>query len=197
MRFNLSQSAEATGKSKSVIWSALKSGKLSYISKDSSGYEIDSSELFRVFKKVEKEDVERKRTERKEIERERIIKNDKKERGERKKNEDHNDYIELKQKLFYSEANVRDLEKDIKHLEEKNRILLESLEKAEGYISAWQKQANQLLLQAPSKDRVEAPPEKEGVEDREELIKRVQRETIKQHKEYLTKNNLLNESPLV
>lgn len=51
---SLSRAASLTGKSKSVISQALKSGKISYISKDSSGYKIDPSELFRVFSKNEK-----------------------------------------------------------------------------------------------------------------------------------------------
>lgn len=48
-KFTLGQAAKATGKSKSTISKALKSGKISYTEKSSSGYEIEASELFRVF----------------------------------------------------------------------------------------------------------------------------------------------------
>jgi len=49
--FNLNQAAIETGKAKSTIFNALKSGKLSYIEKNKDGYKIDASELFRVFQK--------------------------------------------------------------------------------------------------------------------------------------------------
>ncbi len=45
----LSQAAKATGKSKSVISKALKTGVISFVEKDDSGYKIDPAELFRVF----------------------------------------------------------------------------------------------------------------------------------------------------
>jgi hypothetical protein len=45
----LNQAAKVTGKSKGTISKALKEGRLSYLSKDESGYKIDPSELNRVF----------------------------------------------------------------------------------------------------------------------------------------------------
>lgn len=45
----LSQAAKETGRSKSTIFKAIESGKLSYIEKTTAGYKIDPSELFRVF----------------------------------------------------------------------------------------------------------------------------------------------------
>jgi hypothetical protein len=172
---NASEAAKLAGISKATMCRALKSGKLSYISIGSEGYKIELSELSRVYD----------------------LKQVKQNETGMKQHETPVKQSETVTGMSDDEVRIRELEKDYKHLEEKQKILLENLEKAEGYISAWQKQANQLLLQAPSTDRVKAPPEKEAVEDREELIKRVQRETIKQHKEYLTKNNLLNESPFV
>jgi hypothetical protein len=47
--FTLNQAAKACGRSKGTISKALASGKLSYLSKDDSGYRIDAAELFRVF----------------------------------------------------------------------------------------------------------------------------------------------------
>lgn len=52
---SLSQAAKETGKSKGTISKYLKNGKLSYVSKDESGYKIDPAELFRVFPKVNAE----------------------------------------------------------------------------------------------------------------------------------------------
>jgi len=46
---SLRQAAEATGKSKSTISKALTSGKITYMSKDETGYKIEPSELFRVY----------------------------------------------------------------------------------------------------------------------------------------------------
>lgn len=57
----LSQAAKETGRSKSTIFKAIESGKLSYIEKTTAGYKIDPSELFRVFPidgKTNKENVE-------------------------------------------------------------------------------------------------------------------------------------------
>ncbi len=45
----LGQSAKETGRSKSTIFKALESGKLSYVEKTTAGYKIDPAELFRVF----------------------------------------------------------------------------------------------------------------------------------------------------
>jgi hypothetical protein len=61
---SLSEAAEVTGKSKSVIHKALTKGKISYIEKNESGYKIDPSELFRVFPKntTENTKTERSRT---------------------------------------------------------------------------------------------------------------------------------------
>lgn len=53
----LGQAAKEAGVSKSTVSKALKSGKLSYVSKTSAGYEIDPAELFRVFPKKPQEPV--------------------------------------------------------------------------------------------------------------------------------------------
>jgi hypothetical protein len=49
MKYTLSQSATATGKSKATIQRAIKSGKISASKTSSGAYEIDPSELHRVF----------------------------------------------------------------------------------------------------------------------------------------------------
>lgn len=49
MKYTLSQAAEATGKNKATIQRAIKSGKISALKNSSGAYEIDPSELHRVF----------------------------------------------------------------------------------------------------------------------------------------------------
>lgn len=53
----LGQAAKEARVSKSTVSKALKSGRLSYVSKTSAGYEIDPAELFRVFPKKPQEPV--------------------------------------------------------------------------------------------------------------------------------------------
>lgn len=52
--YTLREAAKATGVSRTTIHNALKSGKISYANKTSSGYKIEPSELFRVFEPVNK-----------------------------------------------------------------------------------------------------------------------------------------------
>ena len=49
MKYSLSEAAKATGKNKTTIQRAIKSGKISASKGDSGSYEIDPSELHRVF----------------------------------------------------------------------------------------------------------------------------------------------------
>lgn len=49
MKYSLSEAANATGKNKTTIQRAIKSGKISAAKSDSGSYEIDPSELHRVF----------------------------------------------------------------------------------------------------------------------------------------------------
>jgi len=49
MKYTLSQAAEATGKNKTTIQRAIKNGKISAQKNDHGAYEIDPSELHRVF----------------------------------------------------------------------------------------------------------------------------------------------------
>lgn len=54
MKYTLSQAATATGKNKATIQRAIKSGKISAKKNSSGAYEIDPSELHRVFPATEK-----------------------------------------------------------------------------------------------------------------------------------------------
>lgn len=49
MKYSLSEAAKATGKNKTTIQRAIKSGKISASKGDSGSYEIDPAELHRVF----------------------------------------------------------------------------------------------------------------------------------------------------
>lgn len=49
MQYSLSEAAKATGKNKTTIQRAIKSGKISAAKGDSGSYEIDPAELHRVF----------------------------------------------------------------------------------------------------------------------------------------------------
>lgn len=57
MKYSLSEAANATGKNKTTIQRAIKSGKISAHKGDSGSYEIDPSELHRVFPPVAAEPV--------------------------------------------------------------------------------------------------------------------------------------------
>lgn len=59
MHLSLGQAAKETGKSKSVISNALHSGRLSGKRNDKGGWEIDPSELFRVFTKQNAKEPEK------------------------------------------------------------------------------------------------------------------------------------------
>jgi hypothetical protein len=59
--WTLGQAAKETGRSKSLLHKALKSGRLSFVSKDSSGYKIDPAELYRVFPQEHTPEVEKER----------------------------------------------------------------------------------------------------------------------------------------
>ena len=54
MYFTIGQAAKETGKAKSTIKKAIDSGELSVSEKNSRGFKIDASELFRVFPKRSK-----------------------------------------------------------------------------------------------------------------------------------------------
>lgn len=49
MKYSLSEAAKATGKNKTTIQRAIKNGKISAVKGDSGSYEIEPSELHRVF----------------------------------------------------------------------------------------------------------------------------------------------------
>lgn len=63
MKYTLSAAANVTGKSKATIFRAIKSGRLSYESKEGNRYQIDAAELFRVFPRNVSENVQENKVE--------------------------------------------------------------------------------------------------------------------------------------
>lgn len=103
----LNQAAKEVEKSPSTIHKALKNGKLSYISKDETGYKIDPAELYRVFPKNSKE-------------------NSKKENDRINTNTHSNSGNTQKEAL-----EIKLLLQELEHEKEKNKLLSEQLRKTE------------------------------------------------------------------
>lgn len=120
---SLSQAAEETGKSKSVISKALKSGKLSHNGKDENGYKIDPAELFRVFPKNS----------------ENGSKNIKKERSRTPENDIENAF------------KIKELELKLEVETKEKSFYKEQYSKMETDRDDWKNQAQKLLLAAPEK----------------------------------------------
>lgn len=121
--FSLSQAAEETGKSKSVISKALKSGRLSHNGKGENGYKIDPAELFRVFPKNSKNDA----------------KNSEKERSRTPENDLENAF------------KIRELELELAAEVKEKKFFKDQYEKMEVEKDDWKNQAQKLLLTAPEK----------------------------------------------
>jgi hypothetical protein len=120
---SLSQAAEETGKSKSVISKALKTGKISHNGKDESGYKIDPAELFRVFPKNPANND----------------KNTSKERLRTQENDIENVF------------KIKELEIKLEAENKEKSFYKEQYSKIEIDRDDWKKQAQTLLLQSPQK----------------------------------------------
>lgn len=57
MKYTLNEAAKVTQKAKSTIFKAIKEGRISYDSKEGNKYQIEASELFRVFPQSVRENV--------------------------------------------------------------------------------------------------------------------------------------------
>lgn len=131
---SLSQAAEETGKSKSVIYKALKNGTISHAGKDESGYKIDPAELFRVFPKNDKNES----------------KNVKKERSGTTENAIENTF------------KIRELEIRLEAENKEKNFYRDQFVKVEQERDDWKKQAQTLLLQATPPKAPEKPVESRG-----------------------------------
>ena len=132
MKYTLSQAAEATGKNKTTIQRAIKSGKLSAFKNFSGAYEIDPSELHRVFGATAKRNTQRKKaTERNTS----ILEN----KGA--DNSTSQRIAELEKELAVAEERKTGLEGQLHHLSETVDDLRRRLDQSEGRVTA--------LLSAP------------------------------------------------
>ncbi len=122
MFLTLNQAAKEARKSPSTIHKAIKSGRLSYTSKDDSGYKIDPAELFRVFPKENRQNTKN--------ERKRIQENG----GERA-----SEYLELKHKLDLTA-------KDLEHERQRSKAVESERDKWQEQAEKWQQQAERLSL---------------------------------------------------
>ena len=161
MLVSLSEASRLTGKSKSVISNALKNGTISYASKDSTGYKIDTSELFRVFERRTPEP--RSRTAK------RTIENPQKNPHQNTQNTDHEIEM-LKLKLQQAEQQ-RDLYKE---------KAMEWKEQSDG----WKKQANQLLLQSNINNDHQSHQDKQQKIPKE-TVREIQENAIIAYKKHL------------
>lgn len=129
---SLSQAAGVTGKSKSVIFKALKEGKLSHEGKDKRGYKIEPSELFRVFGKNRENCTEIK-----------FLK------------QQNTPQIDLENTM-----KIRELELRLEMERQEKEIFREQVRKIEQERDDWKQQAQNLLLQQMIKGGEEEKPKK-------------------------------------
>lgn len=129
---SLSQAAGVTGKSKSVLFKALKEGKLSHQGKDERGYKIEPSELFRVFGKNSENCTEIK-----------FLK------------QQTTPQIDLENTI-----KIRELELRLEMERQEKAIFREQVRKIEQERDDWKQQAQTLLLQQMTKGAEEEKPKK-------------------------------------
>lgn len=120
---SLSKASKITGKSKSVISKALNNGTLSYFEKNSAGYKIDPSELYRVFP-VENTNA--------------VLEHDK---------EQLRPPINSTDNAF----KIKELELKLEAMKRERDFYQVQCDKSEAEKEDWKKQAQTLLLQNPDK----------------------------------------------
>ncbi|MET0155777.1 MAG: hypothetical protein ABW189_06725 [Rickettsiales bacterium] len=131
MYLSLNEAAKEAGKSKSVIWKALKNGDMSYVEKTGAGYKIDPAELFRVFPKESENARSFSGAERSHNE-------------ERAKNaEETTARAVMRERIKSLECRVALLDDRLK---EKDAIIADLRQERQN----WQRQAERLLLSAPA-----------------------------------------------
>ena len=115
---SINQASKETGKSVSTIHGAIKSGRISYISREGNSYQIEPSELFRVFPKKDN-----------------------------KKEEEQGGIGEkTMRKSIELEHQVQLLQSQLDSEKEKSRMLEDKAEFLKNNCDDWKKQAQTLLL---------------------------------------------------
>jgi chromosome segregation ATPase len=134
MKYTLSQAATATGKNKATIQRAIKSGKISAPKNSSGAYEIDPSELHRVFPAT---------TQRVSNNQNATTRNAAKQNGNSSDNSALQRIAELEKELAVAEERKNGIEGQMHHLSETVDDLRKRLDQSESRVTA--------LLLAPQK----------------------------------------------
>ena len=127
MKYTLSQAAEVTGKNKTTIQRAIKSGKISALKNSSGAYEIDPAELHRVFDATTQRVVQRSNA----------TASNTSVAGENSPNDNALQRIaELEKELAVAEERKTGLEGQLHHLSETVDDLRRRLDQSEGRVTA-------------------------------------------------------------
>jgi hypothetical protein len=136
---SLGEAAKETGKNKSIISRAIKSGKMSAQKNEDGHYSIDPAELFRVFPKGSEQQLQ-------------------KEEKQQQATHDSNSSNTLR---------VKELELEVKFLDKEKNLIQEQIKKTEQERDDWKQQAQKLLLthekpEQPAPQPVEDKKEKDS-----------------------------------
>lgn len=134
MKYTLSQAATATGKNKATIQRAIKSGKISAAKNSSGAYEIDPSELHRIFPATAQRAAQHENA---------TMRNAAKHDGNLSENSALRRVAELEKELAVAEERKNGIEGQMHHLSETVDDLRKRLDQSEGRVTA--------LLSAPPK----------------------------------------------
>lgn len=127
MKYSLSQAAEATGKNKATIQRAIKSGKISALKNSSGAYEIDPSELHRVFDATPKRTAQKQNA---------TARNTSATDEKLPDNSQLQRIAELEKELAVAEERKTGLEGQLHHLSETVDDLRRRLDQSEGRVTA-------------------------------------------------------------
>jgi septal ring factor EnvC (AmiA/AmiB activator) len=127
MKYTLSQAATATGKNKATVQRAIKSGKISASKNSSGAYEIDPSELHRVFPPATQLVAQHPNA---------TIRNKMQQGGKGLENSELQRIAELEKELAVSEERKRGIEGQMHHLSETVDDLRKRLDQSEGRVTA-------------------------------------------------------------
>ena len=134
MKYTLSQAATATGKNKATIQRAIKSGKISATKNSSGAYEIDPSELHRIFPATAQRVAQHENA---------TMRNTAKKDENLSENSALRRVAELERELAVAEERKNGIEGQMHHLSETVDDLRKRLDQSEGRVTA--------LLAAPPK----------------------------------------------
>lgn len=127
MKYTLSQAATATGKNKATVQRAIKSGKISALKNSSGAYEIDPSELHRVFPPTTQHVTQHRNA---------TVRNDTQQAGKNHEYSELQRITELEKELAVAEERKQGIEGQMHHLSETVDDLRKRLDQSEGRVTA-------------------------------------------------------------